>query len=78
MPTLLHSVAMVSAVQLAKRALVSILLSLAQQYGLDLTLRREDSDALLLSAFRKVVKRVHPDKGCRVEDAQRLQAVKDS
>ena len=30
--------------------------SRAAVYGLDLTVRREDSDALLLSAFRKVVK----------------------
>ena len=50
-------------VQIAKRALVSLLLALAQEYGVCLTLKREDSDALINAAYRKVVKRVHPDKG---------------
>ena len=64
-------------VQVAKRALVTLLIALAQQYGVRLALTREDSDALVNAAFRKVVKHVHPDKGGRLEDAQRLQAARD-
>ena len=64
-------------VQIAKRALVSLLLALAQEYGVCLTLKREDSDALINAAYRKVVKRVHPDKGGRVADAQKLQAARE-
>ena len=63
--------------QAAKRALVTVLLLLAQQYGIDLKLRREDPDQLLEAAYRKVVKRVHPDKGGRVADAQKLQAARE-
>ena len=64
-------------VQIAKRALVSLLLALAQEYGVCLTLKREDSDAFINAAYRKVVKRVHPDKGGRVADAQKLQAARE-
>lgn len=64
-------------VQVAKRALVTLLIALAQQYGVRLALKREDLDVLVNAAFRKVVKHVHPDKGGRLEDAQRLQAARD-
>ena len=56
--SLLRSFVMVaSAVQLAKRALVSLLLTLAQQYSVQIQLKREDDDNLVEAAFRKVVKR---------------------
>ena len=73
--SLLHSFAMVaSAVQVAKRALVSLLLALAQQYAVQIQLKREDDDSLVEAAFRKVVKRTHPDKGGKLA-GQRLQIV---
>lgn len=62
-----------SFIQLAKRALVSVLLALAQQYGVCLQVCRESSDSRVESAFRSVVKKVHPDKGGNVADMQRLQ-----
>ena len=62
-----------SLILLAKRALVSLLLSLAQQYGVRVTITRDSSDSLVEAAFRSVVKKVHPDKGGAVADAQRLQ-----
>ena len=71
--SLLRSFAMVaSAVQLAKRALVSLLLTLAQQYSVQIQLKREDDDNLE-TAFRKVVKKTHPDKGEKLADQQSLQ-----
>ena len=62
-----------SLVQLAKRALVSVLLVLAEQYGVCLQISRDSSDGRVESAFRSVVKKVHPDKGGNVADMQRLQ-----
>ena len=69
------SLAMVaSAVQLAKRALVSLLLALAQQYAVQIQLKREDDDSLVEAAFWKVVKRTHSNKGGKLADQQRLQS----
>ena len=62
-----------SLVQLAKRALVSVLLVLAEQYGVCLQISRNSSDGRVESAFRSVVKKVRPDKGGNVADMQRLQ-----
>ena len=53
--------------QLAKRAFVKVLLALAAQYSVSLQLTRDSPDAHLLPAFRRVVKKVHPDKGGREE-----------
>ena len=76
--SLLRSFAMVaSAVQLAKRALVSLLLTLAQQYSVQIQLKREDDDNLVEAAFRKVVKKTHPDKGGKLADQQRLQSTRE-
>ena len=59
--------------QLAKRAFVKVLLALAASYGLLLHLNRDSADDAVSSAFRRAIKRVHPDKGGAVADAQRLQ-----
>ena len=76
--SLLRSFAMVaSAVQLAKRALVSLLLTLAQQYSVQIQLKREDDDNLVEAAFRKVVKKTHPDKGGKLAGQQRLQSTRE-
>ena len=52
-----------SAVQVAKRALVSLLLALAHQYGVCVKVTRESPDPLVEKAFRCIIKKVHPDKG---------------
>ena len=56
----------------------SVLLSLAAAYGLDLKLAREATDDEVSKAFRRVTRRVHPDKGGAAADAQRLNAARDA
>ena len=68
----------VSTLQRAKRALVSLLLSLAAAYGVDLKLAREACDDDVTKAFRRVSRRVPPDKGGVAADAQRLDAARDA
>ena len=64
------------AVQRAKRALVLVLQALAVAYGLSLHVSREASDEQVATAFRKTVRRVHPDKGGSLDDSQRLHAAR--
>jgi len=64
--------------QPAKRALVAVLRELAGSYELVINIQRESPDAAVLAAYRKVVLKVHPDKGGQVEDAQRLQGAKEA
>ena len=53
-----------SPVQLAKRALVTLLLTLARQYAMPaLPLSRDSPDKVVMESFKKVAKKVHPDKG---------------
>ena len=68
----------VSSAQRAQRALVSVLVSLAQAYGIALQVSRESMAAEVLKAYRQVAKRAHPDKGGRKRDFQRLQAAKEA
>jgi hypothetical protein len=50
--------------QLLKRRLVSVLLELSQQYGItSVTITRDSPDADIKKAFRRVILKVHPDKG---------------
>ena len=56
---------------------VSLLLALAQQYRVRVTLTRDSADHAVEAAFRSVVKKVHPDKGGAVGDAQRLQHARE-
>ena len=63
--------------QKAKRALVSLLLFLARQYGVHIDVTRDSSDKSVETACRKVARRVHPDKGGDLADMQRLQAARD-
>ncbi len=46
----------------AKRALVSVLLRLAAACGLALEITRESDDGAVLQAYRRVAKKVHPDR----------------
>ena len=66
-----------SSLAAATRALVSVLLALSRSYSLLLTLNRESSPEQLLRAYRQVLKKVHPDKGGKKLDAQKLQAAKE-
>ena len=67
-----------SLAQRAKRALVTLLLALAQAYGVEVAVSRESADADIQRAFRKVARRVHPDKGGSAQDTQRLNAARDA
>ena len=49
--------------QLAKWALVTLILLLGRQYNIPLTLKPDADDKMALSAFKKILLRVHPDKG---------------
>lgn len=62
----------------AKRAFVRVILFLAQKYQLDVNINRDSQDGDVMQAYRRVVRRVHPDKGGRTKDAQQLQAVKEA
>ena len=66
-----------SAALLARRALVTVLLALAALYSVALTLTRDSCDAEVSAAYKKVVRKVHPDKRGSTADAQRLQAAKE-
>ena len=67
-----------SVVQAAKRAFVKVILALALQYELALKVNRDSEDNEVLAAYRRLSKKVHPDKGGRTEDQQKLQAAKDA
>ena len=47
-----------SGLQLAKRALVSLLLSLASQYGLALGINRDSPDTVVQQSCKKVLRKV--------------------
>ena len=55
--------AMVSAVDVAKRALVTLLLRVAALYSLTLGVKRDSPDSEVKRAFRSLSKRTHPDRG---------------
>ena len=67
-----------SLVTLAKRALVTLLLAFARQYQiLALVIIRDSPDKDILAAFKKVARRIHPDKGGSTSDFQRLNNARD-
>ena len=53
----------VSAAQLAKRVLVSLLRALAVTYNINVNCDRDSTDAVVIANFRKLALRVHPDRG---------------
>ena len=63
--------------QLAKRALVKVILALAAQFGSTVRITRDSPDSSVLSAHRAVCKTVHPDKGGSNTEFQELQAAKE-
>lgn len=68
----------VSSFAAATRAFVSVLLDLKRSYKLTLEVNRDSSAEELLKAYRKALLKVHPDKGGKKEDVQRLQAAKET
>ena len=64
-------------VQVAKRTLVFVLLLLARKHGLQLAVTRESGDDIVLACYRKVIRRVHPDKGGSTVDTQQLVDARD-
>ena len=68
----------VSPAQRAKRTLVQLLQTLAQQYNVVLRLTLDASDAQVLAAFKKVCRKAHPDKGGSEEHQKELNSAKDS
>ena len=66
-----------SPLQLAKRALVKVLLTLASKYGVALQVNRDAEDKDVLSAYKRVALKAHPDKGGTNKDFQKLQAAKE-
>ena len=62
----------------AKRAFVTVILALAAVYGLVAAITRESDDVAVHAAYRRVVKRAHPDKGGSAESAQKLQAAREA
>ena len=69
---------MVSAIDRAKRALVTLLKSLATVYGLVLSVTRDATDKEILSAYRKVSRKAHPDQGGSVEHQTALNNARDA
>ena len=61
----------------ARRALVKVLVSLASLYGVILSVTRESTDDQVLAGYQKLIRKVHPDKGGKTEDGQRLQSAKE-
>ena len=67
-----------SQLQLAKRAFVRVLLALAAACGAHFSVHRDSDDTALLKAYKCMIRKVHPDKGGRTKDAQKLQSAKEN
>ena len=70
--------AMPSAIDLAKRALVSLLRTFAAAYGVALTLKRDAPDREVSGAYRKVSLKTHPDRGGKAGDQTSLNNAHDA
>jgi len=66
-----------SVLQFAVRTFVTVLLALARSYDSDIAVNGDSSEQQIEAAFRKLMRKVHPDKGGRNEDAQRLQQARE-
>ena len=65
-----------SALQRVKTTLVTLLL-FAHAYGLEMRLASESSDEDAQASFRKVARKVRPDKGRSAADTHQLNAARD-
>ena len=61
----------------AKRALVKVLLAMASAYSVVIRVNRDSDDKDILSAYRRVALKAHPDKGGDTRAFQQLQSAKD-
>ena len=68
---------MVSAMDKAKRVLVTLLRSLAGIYGVVVGLTRESTEVEVKAAYKKVSRRAHPDRGGTPEHQTALNAARD-
>ena len=67
-----------SLVNLAKRALVTLLIAFARQCQVPgVGVNRESPDTVVMGAFKKVARRVHPDKGGSTADSAKLNSARD-
>ena len=62
----------------ATRTFVSVLLKLAFDYGVVADISRESDDKAISQAYRRVLRKVHPDKGGSKKKFQALQAAKEA
>ena len=63
---------------LAKRALVTLLIAFARQYQVPgVGVNRESPDTVVMGAFKKVARRVHPDKGGSTADSAKLNSARN-
>ena len=69
---------MVSVVDTAKRALVTLIKSLAAIYSVTVTLTRDSADSEVKAAYKKVSRKAHPDQGGATEHQKALNAAKDT
>ena len=67
-----------SAVQRAKRSLVSCIKAMAERYTVRVDLSRESTDPQVRAAYRKVSRGAHPDRGGDSNDQQQLNAAHDA
>ena len=67
-----------SAVLRAKRAFAVLLLVVARRYDIALGINRDSDDKALEEAFRKAIRKAHPDKGGCTQTVQELQAARDA
>ena len=66
-----------SLAQKAKRAFVVLLLLLARDFNTILQVNRDSGDQEVEAAFKKLARKVHPDKGGSTEQTQRLNSARD-
>ena len=64
-----------SLVQLARRNFIQVLLTFAAQYQVSVTVNRDSTDAEVSAAYRRIVRRAHPDKGGSDKDVQAISAL---
>ena len=67
-----------SALYRAKRAYVTVHLRLASACGLALEINRDSEDAAVVRAYKRLARKVHPDKGGDTRQFQELQGAKEA
>ena len=63
---------MLSARDQKRRELVKVLKELLLAYGVQLHITRDTLDDAIKRAFKRLSLKVHPDRGGKIEDQQRL------